>query len=293
MMPSLPAAMRFGATLLAAVFWLIPSTGNAQFLGQMRTPAGGPGGAPFYGIGVPGQFGFPGGFGPQIGTHPGTFGLPGGLFPFLGGKPYGIPGGLDILNGLGPFSDSRTNTSREPILSMYNGQTSLLQIQDFQWFTTNVQVVQSGGSVVFVPQQQPIPSGMNWPIQAVGSPDGKYTRMSVAPTMANPTQGPLYPITTFITPTYAGGAQGQPVPFTQWVTQPGLNTTSLQTTVSQPTGGRTLLGGQRNQYTGRDGFGPPMFSMIPYLSRNTSYIGSGYNTGIMPLMAPRVNLFGQ
>ena len=86
------------------------------------------------------------GFGPQ------------GRMPFagFGGLP-GMPGSFNVLNGFGPVGDTRIWPSQQPLLTVYNGQTSLLQIQTFQWFPTNVQAVQSGGQVAFVPQYQPLP----------------------------------------------------------------------------------------------------------------------------------------
>src|SRR5262249_25692005 len=170
--------------------------------------------------------------------------------------------------GFGLGANSRFNQSLSPFVNSFNGQTALGQFQDFQWFPTNVQVVQSGGNVAFVPQYQPIPLGINWPQQQVFIPmpafvpgldpnvdnvldqlrdagDGgfpMFTRMNLAPTISRPTVAPPFPITTFITPTFQGGSQGQPVPFTEIIYPPGFATTNLQTTVSAPLGGNVLLG---------------------------------------------------
>ena len=184
--------------------------------------------------------------------------------------------------GFGFGASSRFNQSLSPFVNSYNGQTALGQFQDFQWFPTNVQVVQNGGNVAFVPQYQPIPVGINWPQQQVFIPmpafvpgldpnvdnvldqlrdaaDGgfpMFTRMNLAPTISRPTVAPPFPITTFITPTFQGGAQGQPVPFTQIIYPPSFSTRNLQTTVSAPIGGNVQFGGFNAGGFGRNAFGP-------------------------------------
>src|SRR5262249_54939454 len=151
-------------------------------------------------------------------------------------------------------------------------------VQQFQWFPTNVQVVQNGGAVAFVPQWQPIPAGQNWPIQATQSPNG-INRLSVAPTISNAGMGPLMPITTFITPQFAGGAQGQAVPFTQFIGQPSLNTVGLNTTIGVPMGGNAFLGGFGGLGAGRNAFGGlgPFFNNLNF----------GQNINLIPVGAPR------
>ena len=89
---------------------------------------------------------------------------------------------------------------------------------------------------------------------------------------------PLFPITTFITPVFEGGAQGQPIPFTQFIQQPTFTTVTVQTTVSVPDGGTVLLGGLKPLSEGRNEFGPPVLSKIPYLNRLFKNVGYGRET---------------
>ena len=53
--------------------------------------------------------------------------------------------------------DRRTNVMQAPKLTLFNGQTATINVQDSQFFVTNVQVVQVGGQVVFVPQNHADP----------------------------------------------------------------------------------------------------------------------------------------
>ena len=243
-----PALRRYAAILLTLAVALLPGVAHAQF----------------------------GGFGPG-----GRVGLGG-----FGALP-GLPGGFNVINGFGPVGNTRILPSQEVRLNVFDGQTSLMQIQQFQWFPTNVQVVQSGGAVAFVPQYQPLPFGQSWPIQAVQTPFG-IQRMSVAPTISNAGTGPLFPMTTFINPVFAGGAMGAAVPFTQFIGQPGFNTIGLNTTVSVPMGGYAFLGGGGMQAGNRNAFGVPLFGGMPGMGPFFNNIQFGANGNFVPVMAPRI-----
>jgi type II secretory pathway component GspD/PulD (secretin) len=187
--------------------------------------------------------------------------------------------------------DRRTNVMQAPKLTLFNGQTSTLSITDQQFFVIGVQVVQAGGQLVFAPQNTAFPTGVQLTIQAVVSADRRFVRLSLAPTLTNLSSPvtALFPITTFITPVFEGGAQGQPVPFTQFVQQPNFTTVTVQTTVSVPDGGTVLLGGLKTLREGRNEFGPPVLSKVPYLNRLFKNVGYGREAESLLLMVtPRV-----
>jgi type II secretory pathway component GspD/PulD (secretin) len=187
--------------------------------------------------------------------------------------------------------DRRTNIMQAPKLTMFNGQTATINIQDQQFFVTSVTVAQSGGQVVFVPQNTPFPLGVFMAIQPVVTADRRFVRMNLQPSLTNLTSAlvPLFPITTFITPVFEGGAIGQPTPFTQFLQQPSFTQISVQTTVSVPDGGTVLLGGLKLMNEGRNEFGPPFLSKIPYLNRLFKNVGYGRDTSSLLIMVtPRV-----
>jgi hypothetical protein len=243
-------AMRQNAAILLALLGgLLPGVAHAQF----------------------------GGFGPG-----GRIGMGG-----FGSLP-GLPGGFNIVNGLGPTGNTRVWQSQQPLLNVFDGQTSSMQIQSFQFAPSNVQVVQSGGSLAFVPQYQPLPFGQSWPIQAVQTPFG-IQRMSVGPTISNAGLGPQFPIATFINPVFAGGAMGAGMPFTQIIGQPGgFNTVALNTTVGVPIGGDAVLGNFRNQAANRNQFGVPLFGGLPGMEPFFNNLQLGANGNFIPLLAPRM-----
>jgi type II secretory pathway component GspD/PulD (secretin) len=223
---------------------------------------------------------------------------PFGGYPNIPGADGGLSMGLAFLSDIQVFmfmeaaqGDRRTNVMQAPKLTMFNGQTATITINDQQYFVTNVTVVQAGGQVVFVPQNTPTPLGVNLAIQPVVSADRRFVRMNLSPRLTNLASAlvPLFPVTSFITPVFEGGAQGQPVPFTQFIQQPTFTTVVVQTTVSVPDGGTVLLGGLKLLNEGRNEFGPPVLSKIPYLDRLFKNVGYGRDTSsLMIMVTPRI-----
>ena len=166
--------------------------------------------------------------------------------------------------------DIRTNVMQAPKLTLFNGQTATISVQDFQFFTIGVQVQNGGfGQLIYNPLTTLFPLGVQLTIQAVISGDRRFVRLSLTPSMTNLVNGevPLFPVVTPIFPLFDGTATGQPVVFTQFVQQPRLTRVSVQTTVAVPDGGTVLMGGLKRLSEGRNEFGPPVLSKIPYLNR--------------------------
>lgn len=192
------------------------------------------------------------------------------------GDGFGPPA---FLPGFAPMSSARLNMSVSPILSMYNGQTSLLQYQGFGFYPSNIMAVQAGGQIAFVPQQQPVPLGLNMPVRAAMTPYG--ARLDLAPTLQTPGLGPAFPMTSFITPMFAGGAVGSPVPFTRVIYPPSFTQYGVQTSVGVPYGGQANVGGNFWQMMGRGEWRNGPFRQV----------GAFNNGGALQGFAPRVNVF--
>jgi type II secretory pathway component GspD/PulD (secretin) len=176
---------------------------------------------------------------------------------------------------------------------MFNGQTATINITDFQFFVTNVTGVQSGGQFVFIPNNTPIPSNVvGMTIQPVISADRRFVRMSLGPTFTNLANAtvPLFPIVLAAQPFFEGvGNVGQPVLLTQFVQQPTLTTINVLTTVTVPDGGTVLLGGFKRMNEGRNEFGPPILSKIPYINRLFKNTGYGREVeSLMIMVTPRI-----
>src|SRR5437667_620270 len=123
------------------------------------------------------------------------------------------------------------------------------------------------------------------------SADRSFLRLSETPTFTQLANNnvPLFPITTFITPVFEGGAVGQPIPFTQFLQQPVFNTITVLTSVSVPDGGTVLLGGLKRMSEGRNEFGPPILSKLPYINRLFKNVGYGRETeSLLIMVTPRI-----
>src|SRR5262249_49891080 len=79
------------------------------------------------------------------------------------------------------------------------------------------------------------------------------------------------------------------VVFTQFVQQPVVNSVLITTTVAVPDGGTVLLGGLKRLSEGRNEFGPPVLSKIPYLDRLFRNVGYGREVqNLMMMVTPRI-----
>jgi general secretion pathway protein D len=73
------------------------------------------------------------------------------------------------------------------------------------------------------------------------------------------------------------------------IQQPEYITTSVTTTVSVPDGGTVLLGGIKRLREGRNEFGVPILSKIPYINRLFKNVGMGRTTdSLMLMVTPRI-----
>jgi type II secretory pathway component GspD/PulD (secretin) len=187
--------------------------------------------------------------------------------------------------------DQRTNVMQAPKITMFNGQTSTITVMDQQFFVTNVQVVPQNGQLTFLPQVQNLSQGTSLTVQAVISADRRFVRMSLTPTLTNLASAvvPLFPIVTPVQTFFEGGFNGPPVTFTQFLQQPVVDTIAVLTTVSVPDGGTVLMGGLKRLSEGRNEFGPPVLSKIPYINRLFKNVGYGREAeSLMIMVTPRI-----
>lgn len=225
-----------------------------------------------------------------------------GNFPNNPGNNGGISLGLAFLNDIQVYTfmemaqgDQRSNIMNAPKVTLFNGQTANLSVNQTEFYVTNVQVFSVNGQIVFIPQNTPLPGSpegtLNITVQAVVSADRRFVRVNQDVTLAAQSGAtvPLFPITTFVTPVFEGGSQGQPIPFTQFIQQPAFTSITVQTTVVCPDGGTVLMGGLKRLRESRNEFGPPFLSKIPYLNRLFRNVGVGRDSQhVMIMLTPRI-----
>jgi general secretion pathway protein D len=224
---------------------------------------------------------------------------PFGGFPNMPGANGGISLGLAFLSDIQVLlfmeaaqGDQRTNVMQAPRLTMFNGQTASLTVNTSQYFVLSVSAIQNGGQITFLPQNTPIPLGVNLTLQPVITGDRRFVRVNAGFSLTNLASAivPLFPVVTSIQPFFEGiGNVGNPVLFTQYIQQPVFTTVGVQTTVVVPDGGTVLLGGLKRLSEGRNEFGPPVLSKIPYISRLFKNVGYGRETeSILLMITPRI-----
>lgn len=225
-----------------------------------------------------------------------------GNFPNNPGNNGGLSFGLAFLNDIQVYTfmemaqgDQRSNIMNAPKVTLFNGQTANLSVNQTEFYVTNVQVFSVNGQIVFIPQNTPLPGSpegtLNITVQAVVSADRRFVRVNQDVTLAAQSGAtvPLFPITTFVTPVFEGGSQGQPIPFTQFIQQPSFTSITVQTTVVCPDGGTVLMGGLKRLRESRNEFGPPFLSKIPYLNRLFKNVGVGRDSQhVMIMLTPRI-----
>ncbi|MEZ6142402.1 MAG: hypothetical protein R3B84_17725 [Zavarzinella sp.] len=234
----------------------------------------------------------------------------GGYFPLGDG---GLALGMAFLSDIqvqlfleAAQGDSRTNVMQAPRVTVFNGAASQISVNDTQLFLTSVNAAVINGQVIVVPQIDAVPvgsgggggqqgglggggAGLGMFVQAIVSHDRRFVRMSIQQNFSNLSGVQSVPFTTFITPVFDNGATGQPTPFTTFLQLPRISSLSVDTTVVVPDGGTVVMGGLKYMAEGRNEFGPPVLSKIPYVSRlfkNVAYGRDGRS--ILIMVTPRI-----
>ncbi|HMF16580.1 MAG TPA: hypothetical protein VKE98_05200 [Gemmataceae bacterium] len=230
--------------------------------------------------------------------------------PPFGGYPATAPGGGGIALGLAFLNDiqvamfleaaqgdRRTNIMQAPKITVFNGATASINVNTTQFFLLGVNLATSPfGQLIMTPQQQPFPLGVFLSVTPVVSADRRFVRMNMTPTMTNLVDAtvPLIPLQIPVPSTFFGPGTGttsgqQESIFTLFFQQPSISTITLSTTVNVPDGGTVLLGGLKTLSEGRNEFGPPILSKIPYISRLFKNVAYGREANsLMIMVSPRI-----
>jgi general secretion pathway protein D len=212
--------------------------------------------------------------------------------------------------------NTRGNILQAPKVTLFNGQQAFVQDTTQKPFVTSVVPVVGD----FAAAQQPVitvlSEGTSVGVQAVISSDRRFVRLTLVPSFSeigqvqefqfegersttakssDERQGtqadaggvlPFQPGLTFSTQTAAEQAFNSNGTTLQ---QPSFHTTSVTTTVSVPDGGTVLMGGIKRMQEGRNEYGVPILSKIPYINRLFKNVGIGRTTqSLMLMVTPRI-----
>ncbi len=201
--------------------------------------------------------------------------------------------------------DTRTNVLQAPKVTLFNGQMATVIDQTQTPFVISVIPVVGNFAVAQEPVIVVLSEGSLLTVQAVISNDRRFVRLTVVPffsTIGDVTEFTFSgsSTTTNNTSTAASATSGgdttsnntddSTVTNTGVTVQlPSFSVVSVNTTVSVPDGGTVLLGGIKRLSEGRNEFGVPILSKIPYINRLFSNVGIGRQTqSLMMMVTPRI-----
>jgi general secretion pathway protein D len=218
--------------------------------------------------------------------------------------------GFAILSDIEAFflieaaqGDQRTNILNAPKVTLFNGQQAFVSDAVSQPFVIGVIPVVGE----FVAAQQPVivvlNEGTMMTIQAVVSDDRRYVRLTVVPFFTEVGDVQEFTFEGSTSTTNSSSARDddddgkneeeeesdEEVRSGVTVQLPAFQFVTVVTTVSVPDGGTVLLGGIKRLSEGRNEFGVPLLSKVPYINRLFRNIGIGRDTdSLMMMVTPRI-----
>ena len=243
----------------------------------------------------------------NIPVQQGSFGL---AVPQFGGYQAGAGAtlGFAILSNIEAYflleasqGDRRSNVLQAPKVTLFNGQSAT--VFDVTQTPFVISVIPVVGA--FAAAQQPViivlNEGTMLNVQATISSDRRFVRLTLVPFFSHITQVNTFTFTGSSTTTQNSDSAGPSDNTTQRTTSqttsaegttvqlPSFSFFSVSTTVSVPDGGTVLLGGVKRLSEGRNEFGVPILSKIPYLNRLFKNVGIGRETqSLMMMVTPRI-----
>ncbi len=218
--------------------------------------------------------------------------------------------GFAILSDIEAFflinasqGDSRSNELQAPKVTLFNGQQAIIVDASFSPFV--ISVIPVVGE--FAAAQQPVivvlSEGTTMTVQAVVSDDRRYVRLTMVPFFSQIGEVKTFTFEGSETTSSSSDTTDQDndgndetnnstnnvVRSGTTVQLPTFQIISIATTVSVPDGGTVLLGGIKRLNEGRNEFGVPLLSKLPYVDRLFRNVGIGRTTdSLMMMVTPHI-----
>jgi general secretion pathway protein D len=209
--------------------------------------------------------------------------------------------------------NTRSNVMQAPKVTLFNGQNAFVSDTRQRPFVTAVVPVVGDFSAAQQPVITVLNEGTAVNVQAVVSNDRRFVRLTLVPFFSQIGRVEQFQFEgsrstrskssdeqsgTDVTPgdglvdltTKATGDQELELQSNGTTIQlPEFLFTTVTTTVSVPDGGTVLLGGIKRLREGRNEFGVPILSKIPYINRLFKNVGLGRTTdSLMLMVTPRI-----
>ena len=196
--------------------------------------------------------------------------------------------------------DRRSNVLQAPKVTLFNGQQAF--VSDTSQTPFVISVIPVVGD--FAAAQQPVIVVLNegtfLTVQAVISNDRRFVRLTVVPFFSRIGDVQEFQFVGSTTTTHNTSEEegddttantDDTTTTNEGVTVqlPTFSFVTVTTTVSVPDGGTVLLGGIKRLSEGRNEFGVPILSKLPYVSRLFKNVGIGRETqSLMMMVTPRI-----
>ncbi len=167
------------------------------------------------------------------------------------------------------------NVLQAPKLTAFNKQTATVQVQDFQWFVTKVQIINCGGKVVVVPEQESVAVGLQVSVKPVASVDRKAVRLDLSASLTDAVPGskPLKPTRTVLsTSVEADGSAGLHIEATEYP-PPIVTRLTLNESVSLTDGGTVVFAGWQRMREAESWLGQ-LVRKVPFLGDHFQELGN-------------------
>jgi general secretion pathway protein D len=220
--------------------------------------------------------------------------------------------GFAILSDLEAFllvnaaqGDRRSNVLQAPKVTLFNGQQASVFDQTTTPFVISVIPVVGDFAAAYQPVITVLSEGTSLTVQATISNDRRFVRLTVLPFFSQIGDVREFTFsgskTTSKKTTASSGSGGSggdstastddAITSTDGITiqLPNFSFVTVNTTVSVPDGGTVLLGGIKRLSEGRNEFGVPILSKLPYINRLFKNVGIGRETqSLMMMVTPRI-----
>ena len=184
--------------------------------------------------------------------------------------------------------DANANVMQAPKVTMFNGQSSVLDVTQPESFVTGVQIrAAPNGNLIFQPLIEDVPIGLNMTTRPVVSADRRFVKLSMNVDLTK-LGDPKADLISVPVPVMSPSKPGDEM-FTQLIQCPRISRLELDRTFTVPDGGTALISGWQRDRDVRTESGVPVLRDIPYLDRLFKSVGySREKECVLMLVTPRV-----
>lgn len=188
-------------------------------------------------------------------------------------------------------SDGGTSVMQAPRMMMVNGQAGEFNLMESEFLVAEVEGEYRYNHPSYSLKTEFIPLGIRLLAHPIVSADRHFVQLHLDAKMNDLIchETPPYKITTRMQPEEGAGSDGQQVEFVQCAHQSQVNQLRVDRILMIPDGSTALLPGLTKTREGRNEYGPPILTKLPFIGRKFVTVGYGRETRhVLVLVTPRI-----